>query len=208
MTTSVYLIRHGAYDYRPSPQGDAASDFGLSTLGTRQALALRARLEAARDIRADAFYCSTLPRARDTAALIAPALGRSAMALPALREWDSGNDALGEDAFMAMWRALDHDTRRQHRFVAGFETIAEFTARVRDALAAVLREHEGQRIVLVVHGGVIEVAFSHFLGFGPGPFAGGYPAAGNASITLWQRSSRRDEWIQSFANDMHHLHGL
>ena len=77
--------------------------------------------------------------------------------------------------------------------------------RVHDALQTLLRQHDGQTLVLVVHGGVVEAAFHHFLGFGPGPFEGGYPAAGHTSLTLWRQANARGSWVQEFANDTHHL---
>lgn len=203
--TAIFIIRHGAYDHRPSPMGEAASDHGLSDLGLRQTHALLDRLSRTQEIRPDALFCSTLPRARQTAELIAPALGAAPLALPQLCEWESGNEALGLDAFMKRFRELSPTARRTHRFFPGCETIAEFTQRVQTKLAELTRAFEGKTIVLVAHGGVVEVAFSYFLGFGPGPFEGGYPAAGHTSITLWRRSSNREDWVQEFANDTHHL---
>lgn len=206
--TAVYIIRHGAYDHRPSPQGtEAACDFGLSALGRRQAHALRERLVRTREIQADLFFCSTLPRALQTAEILAPALGLEPEAVAELCEWESGNEVLGAEAFKARFNDLGPAERRHHRFCPGFETIAEFSQRVQTKLEAVLRLGEGKTIVMVLHGGVIEAAFHHFLGFGPGPFEGGYPAAGHASITLWRRSGRREDWVQEFANDTHHLRG-
>ncbi len=208
MPTSVYIIRHGAYDHRPSSQAkvEAASDAGLSALGRQQAVALRDRLAAGRDIRPDALFCSTLPRARQTADLIAPALGMRPQALPELCEWESGNEALGAKDFMRCWRELSPAQRRNHRFHPGCETLAEFNARVRSKLSELIATFENKTIVVVAHGGVVEAAFFYFLGFGPGDFAGGYPAAGNTSITLWQRPTAEAEWVQEYANDMNHLH--
>lgn len=206
MPTSVYLIRHGHYDHRPSPQGTEAScDFGLSERGRAQVAALAERLRRTGEIQADALYSSTLPRAVQTAEALAPALQRTPVALAALGEWESGNEQLGPEEFSARFNALSGPARRQHRFVPGFETIAEFSTRVQDALQALIQQHEDRSLVLVVHGGVIEAAFHHFLGFGPGPFEGGYPAADHASITLWRRSGRSGDWVQRWANDTHHL---
>lgn len=206
MPTSIYIIRHGAYDHRPSPEGTEAScDFGLSDLGRKQVQALRDRLIRTQELQADALFCSTLPRARQTAEIIAPALGVAPHALAELCEWESGNEVLGVEAFMAKFHELGPAERRDHRFCPGFETIAEFTRRVQGKLNELRRHYQDKSIVLVVHGGVVEAAFHYFLGFGPGPFEGGYPAAGHASITLWRNSSTREEWVQEFANDTHHL---
>jgi 8-oxo-dGTP diphosphatase len=206
MPTSVLLIRHGEYHHTPSPAGEAASDGGLTASGWAQAQALRDRLAHAPALRADALYSSTLPRAVQTAACIAPAWALAPVALPALCEWESGNEALGVEAFMKRFDALAAAERRQHRFHPGCETIAEFAVRVQTALDEIVARHEGQTVALVVHGGVVEAAFSHFVGFGRGPFEGGFPAVDHTSLTLWRRgASARDEWVQVFANDTHHL---
>lgn len=206
MPTSVYIIRHGAYDHRPSPEGTEAScDFGLSELGLKQVEALRARLVRAQDVRADALFCSTLPRALQTADCIGPALGLQAQPMCELCEWESGNERLGLEAFMSALRALKGSARHHHRFWPGFETIHEFTLRVHGKLSELVSAYEGRSLVLVAHGGVVEAAFHYFLELGSYPFEGGYPAAGHTSITHWCRSSSRDDWIQDYANDTHHL---
>lgn len=209
MPTSVYIIRHGAYDHRPSPEGTEAScDFGLSQAGIRQVQALRSRLERTQEIQADALFSSTLPRARQTAELIAPALRLQPQPLAELCEWESGNERLGMEAFMAALQALKGSERHNHRFWPGFETIREFTHRVHGKLHELVGAHDGKSIVLVAHGGVVEAAFHYFLGMGAHPFEGGYPAAGHTSITHWRRSSTREDWIQDYANDTHHLRGV
>ncbi|TAG45765.1 MAG: histidine phosphatase family protein [Betaproteobacteria bacterium] len=209
MRASVFIIRHGDYDRRPSIQGTEAScDFGLSALGVTQAQALRDRLTRTSEIQADALFCSTLPRARQTAEIIAPALGVLAQSLTELCEWESGNEVLGVDPLMKRFHELTPEQRRHHRFHPGFETIAEFTDRVQAKMDELVKLYDEKTVVMVVHGGVVEAAFHYFLGFGPGPFAGGYPAAGHTSITHWRRSKHREDWVQEFANDMHHLRHL
>lgn len=206
MPTSVYIIRHGAYDHRPSPEGTEAScDFGLSETGLEQVEALRQRLVRTGEIKADALFCSTLPRARQTASLIAPALRLEPRAMPELCEWESGSEQLGSEAFMSALQVLEGVERHNHRFWPGFETIHEFTERVHRKLNELVNAHEGKAVVLVTHGGVVEAAFHYFLGLRTYPFEGGYPAAGHTSITHWRRSTSRGDWIQDYANDTHHL---
>ena len=112
-----------------------------------------------------------------------------------LCEWDSGNEVLGVDAFLEMFRDLTPTERRNHRFHSGFETISEFTERFHRKLHELINLYDEKTIVLVVHGGVVEAAFHYFLGFGPGPFEGGYPTAGHASNTLWRKSNSREDWV-------------
>lgn len=129
-------------------------------------------------------------------------------ALAELCEWESGNEVMGIDAFTEKFRKLAPAERRNHRFHPGCETISEFSGRVQRKMKDLLSLFEGKTLVLVVHGGVIEAAFHYFLGFGPGPFEGGCPAAGHTSITLWRKSSNREAWVQEFANDTHHLRSV
>ena len=206
--TSVYLIRHGDYDHRRSALGDSASDFGLTDLGRRQVLGLRDRLGHSGEIQSDALYCSTLPRARQTAEIIGPTLGQCPVEVPELREWHNGNDAIGLEAFMATWHALPVGSRPTHRFGPSFETAAEFGLRVRLKLESLITAHQGQTIVLVVHGGVIEAAFCYFVGIDHSHFEGAYPAAGQTSLTLWRECAQRQQWVQVYANDTHHLREL
>jgi broad specificity phosphatase PhoE len=207
--TSVFLIRHGDYERRPSLTGaEASCDLGLSELGRRQVGALCDRLTRTQEIQPDALFCSTLPRARHTAELLGVSLGMTPREVPEFCEWNSGNEAVGLSAFMERLNALKPAERRVHRFHPGCETIHEFSHRVLGKLDELIAALEGKTFVMVVHGGVIEAAFSYFVGFGQGPFAGGYPAAGHASITLWRRASEKEDWVQEFANDRHHLHGL
>src|SRR6476646_5481804 len=76
-STRVFVIRHG------ESQAQAAQILsghdtctGLTDLGRAQVGALNARLLRTGELgRVDAVYTSVLPRARETAAILAPALG-------------------------------------------------------------------------------------------------------------------------------------
>src|SRR5450755_2558530 len=72
LMTQLYLIRHG--EAMGAIKG-FVGDGGLSPLGVQQAEQLRDRLLATKEIAADVFIASTLPRAQQTAQIIAPAIG-------------------------------------------------------------------------------------------------------------------------------------
>ena len=55
-------------------------------------------------------------------------------------------------------------------------------------LGRIVQAHQGQTVVLVVHGGVVEAAFAYFVGQGLKLFEGGHPAAGHTSLTLWRQA--------------------
>ncbi|MGZ4678389.1 MAG: histidine phosphatase family protein, partial [Acidimicrobiia bacterium] len=80
--TRIVIVRHG------ESQAQAAHILsghdtctGLTDLGRAQVGALNARLVRTRELgTVDAVYTSILPRARETASILLPALGRSATA--------------------------------------------------------------------------------------------------------------------------------
>jgi len=73
--THLYLIRHAEAVSNVEPIiAGMRGDTGLTAHGVAQAERLRDRL-AAGEIAADVLIASTLPRAQQTAEIIAPALG-------------------------------------------------------------------------------------------------------------------------------------
>ncbi len=74
--TTLYLIRHGEAVSNVEPiVGGVRGDSGLTPRGVAQAERLRDRLAESHEIDADVLIASTMPRARQTAEIIAPALG-------------------------------------------------------------------------------------------------------------------------------------
>jgi probable phosphoglycerate mutase len=203
--TSIFLIRHGAYNEGQVGGVGPRVDLGLSDEGKLQAQALADRLRLGNELKVDALYASTLPRARQTAAFLAPALGLSAVLEQNLEEWRSGDEVVDPVEFTAAWQSLSDRDRQFHRFAPGCETSIEFSARVQSALHAIVKKHLGQTAVLVVHGGVIQVAFQYFFGYGDATARRAYPAAGHASITHWNLPMNTSKWVLESANDRHHL---
>src|SRR5688500_14004005 len=75
--TRLVLVRHGeAQSFVDGVIGGAKGCTGLSALGRKQAAALHDRLARTRELEdVTSIYTSTLPRASETAELIAPAVG-------------------------------------------------------------------------------------------------------------------------------------
>ena len=94
--TRLILVRHGESNatVRRSIGGPRTCD-GLSDLGLAQAERLRDRLAAPGEITADALYSSNYPRARETAEVIAPALGLPVLLDDEWGEHDPGPDSDG-----------------------------------------------------------------------------------------------------------------
>src|SRR5436305_12659660 len=169
MATNLYLIRHGeSYANVEGVMGGMLGDRGLTERGIAQAEALARRL-ATGEIVADVLYASTLPRARMTAELVAEALK-----LPI--SWDDDLHELrpGESDGMAVQEARERFEGFQRFLLEPFTPIApggeswgSFQMRASLALERLILRHQGQAIVVVAHGGSIEVSFLDLLGLGP-----------------------------------------
>src|SRR5687767_4283502 len=76
MTTRLLLIRHAKSQHSlKRVSGGPLGDTGITDEGREQARRLGQRLAKSTDLRGAALYSSTLPRARQTAEVIAAAVG-------------------------------------------------------------------------------------------------------------------------------------
>jgi len=160
--TRVVLIRHGEADCNVAGRvGGPVGCTGLSDLGRRQANALRARLVHTNEL-ADvaALYSSTLPRAMETLAIISSALPP----LEAVTDCDfcelhpGAADGLTWAEMIDQFGGVDWDVDPEQEFSPEGESWSGMSRRVRAAITRVGEQHEGQRIVIATHGGVIEHA--------------------------------------------------
>ena len=187
--------------------GGARGCTGLSPEGVRQAERLRDRLLRTGELAdTDLVLTSVLPRAIETAEVIAPGLGRAA-ALDAKQDCDLCELHPGE-ADGLTWaefreRYGDVDMRRDPYvpMAPGGESIAEFVNRIGRTLRRIVDEHAGQNVVLVVHGGVIWGSARTFMNL---PLR--VPVALNAdntSLTEWVVADDHTELVRF--NDAAHL---
>lgn len=210
--THLYLIRHGQAIVNVEPIiGGMRGDIGLTELGVKQAERLRDRL-AEGEIKADVLLASTLPRAKQTAEIIAPALGLPITFDAELHELRCGDDADGltVEEYKRRFGWIDLEKEPFKEIDPGGESWATFQLRVGKTLYDITRQYAGKTIVAVAHGGVIDGAFNHFLGLNPLvlPPTGGSTA--NCSLTLWKyiEYHGRPKWVLGRYNDDAHLRGL
>ncbi len=161
--TRVVLIRHGeAYCNAKGIVGGPIGCGGLTELGEAQARALRDRLVRSREFDdAVALYTSVLPRAIQTAAIVRPGLPASLVAVEdcELCELHPGEaDGMTWEEMLATFGGPDWDKHPGQPFAPGGESWLGFYERCERALLAVAGRHRGERVILVVHGGVIEQA--------------------------------------------------
>ncbi|HEX6818717.1 MAG TPA: histidine phosphatase family protein [Ktedonobacterales bacterium] len=206
--THLYLIRHGEAVCnvdRDAPTAGMKGDLGLTPLGKLQAERLRDRLTATGEIAADVFIASTLLRARQTAEIVAPAVG-----LPITWDDDVQELRVGEIDGVP-WRKIADtvpDFRKEpfRPLSAGGENWPRFVLRVATALERITREHEGKTIVVVCHGGVIDSSFVIFSGMSSLVFPTLDLATRNTSITHWERHEDHGapRWrLHKYNDDLH-----
>jgi probable phosphoglycerate mutase len=204
--TRLVLIRHGesvAQVERFISGHDTCR--GLSPLGRRQVEALRDRLSRTGEIHADVLLTSHLPRAIETAEILAPAVG----GLDAIRDCDLCEMHPGEVEGLSWDDVAGRGWGPGMTVPDGAETWEEFEARVAGALRRYAEEHAGGTIVAAVHGGVIGHSWRALLGIDEVPAA----EIRNASITEWSFASPPYEdvepaWRLVRFNDFAHLEAL
>jgi probable phosphoglycerate mutase len=206
--TRLVLIRHGESNATVEQRiGGSLTCTGLSPLGRRQAEALAERLRTTGELQVDVLVSSTLPRAVETAEVLAPALGGLPIVLDdTVREHEPGAevDGMAFEAYVERYGMPDWAGDPYHVGFPGGETIAEFHHRVATALRQLAKAHDGRTVMVTCHGGVIDVAMRTFLRT---PMTGGFETwTRNTSITEFERAEK--VWRLHRYNDAAHLAGL
>lgn len=161
--TRLFLLRHGEVEERYHRVFGGRIDMNLSPHGHEQARALASFLRR-RPI--DAIYASPMRRAQQTLAPLASHCPRPAIAHPEFREVDFGDwTGLTWEQVHARYQvsAFDWLEQIERGTIANAETGESFRARVEPALRQVVREHAGQSVAIVCHGGVIRMMLSILL---------------------------------------------
>ncbi|MCY4272826.1 MAG: histidine phosphatase family protein, partial [bacterium] len=166
--TRLLLIRHGESEatVKQIIGGDRACT-GLSPLGRRQSQALGERWLEGHEPKVDALWASTLPRATETAeALSAPLGGLPVHTHPDLVERRPGEaDGVGYEDFADLFEWTG-DVHPHLPLAPGGESLAAFSYRTGHALYELVEGHPGATMMVVCHGGVIDVAMRLFMGLG------------------------------------------
>ena len=177
--TELVLIRHGETDMNRELRFQGHVDVALNDIGHAQAMRLAARLAGEQ---ADAVYASDLLRARQTAAPIAGELALQAVPDEGLREQSFGRvDGMrvadiqrDHPEAWAGWLRFEEDFAMPEG-----ESTRSFHARVIAAVQRLVAAHPQQKVVIVTHGGVLDMIYrtARSLGLG-GPRQSEIPNAG------------------------------
>jgi len=164
MTTTLYLIRHGETDANVAGVWQGSTDSPLNDRGQAQARALAQRI-AREHLPIGVIYSSPLRRARQTAEMVAQALGDVPIILdPGLAEYH-----LGE------WEGLTYEQLKDEKRLwarmaedpdftpPGGESPKQFALRLLYSFQTITQKHAGETVAVVGHGGALATALSMIL---------------------------------------------
>jgi probable phosphoglycerate mutase len=159
--TRICFVRHGETTWNVERRMQGHIDIPLNTTGMAQAKRLANALMQNK-YSFNAIYSSDLERALHTANAVANALSLAVQTTPQLRERNVGQlqGLLLSEAPVLLpeiWqshiaRELDHD-------LGGGESIRAFHQRMQGVLELLLRQHRGQSILAVSHGGSLDMIY-------------------------------------------------
>ena len=174
----IALVRHGQTDWNAAGLFQGSSDTPLNDVGRAQAAQAAVRLA---EQPWDAVVSSPLSRARETAAIIADAIGLPlGPSYPELVERDYGPFE-GTPSL----ESVKADPR--------VEPLPSVVRRGHAALARIGAEHPGARVLAVAHGTIIRFTLSDLVGWR-------VPLPLNGSIAEVEADSDRDRWRVQLVN--------
>ena len=157
--TRIIAVRHGETAWNVDTRIQGHLDIALNDTGRWQA---RQVARALADEPLAAVYTSDLQRAHATAQAIAQASGAPLVAEPGLRERSFGE--LEGRTFAEIEAELPEQARRwrqrdPHFAPAGGETLVQLRERIAATTHRLAAQHTEQLIVLVAHGGVLDMLY-------------------------------------------------
>ena len=212
--SDLFITRHGeAHCNHNQLVGGPRGCTGLTDLGRHQVGKLAVRMQREHSTRpVEALYTSPLKRTRQSAVILAEALGTGVRTEPTLREQDYG------EADGRPWRDVVSEfggipsLEPNRPLAAGAETWIDYLRRAAAALQTIISRHEGQRILVVGHGETIDASFRLLLNIPVTTRMHAGFAAHPASLTRWVQQpvswTRPDagwRWMLQAHNDGDHL---
>ncbi|HXF63774.1 MAG TPA: histidine phosphatase family protein [Caldilineaceae bacterium] len=209
----LYLIRHGQSYVNLKDWTKGNLDEGLTRLGQEQARRLAAWLPGHVPA-VDAIYASTMRRARETVAAVAAAYGLEPQFDDRLREVGNNrldhtpwpNDALPND-YADYWFSARPFSPTILNEVSG-ETFMHFRTRVGLFVEDLVERHQGQVVLVVAHGGVVESVFDHVFNVGPWRRCEVWDHNTAVSHFEYVEHPGREVWRLHYHNRIEHLIGI
>ncbi len=208
----LYVIRHGQSYVNLRDWNGGNVDAGLTDLGKKQADAL-AKWLPSEVKKVDHLYCSTMMRARETAAPVQLTYDIKPVYDDRIREignnrmdsqpWPSDNLPEYGD-FWGTERPFHSITPKRE----GGESLMHFRLRIGSFVEDLLEAHFGETVMIVCHGGVIEAFYDHLFNIGH-----------RKACEMWSKNTavahfeyikypNRETWRVYYHNRAEHLEGL
>jgi probable phosphoglycerate mutase len=159
--TRFCLIRHGETDWNAARRLQGHTDIALNARGLVQAEQMARALKSI-DLQFDVLYTSDLQRAAKTAQAIEVLFNSCAIRNAALRERHLGalQGLTTDEAPLRepdLWKS--HLSRNIEERLCNGESIQQFANRIKSALEAIRMQHVGKTILLVSHGGALDMMY-------------------------------------------------
>jgi probable phosphoglycerate mutase len=157
--TRIIAIRHGETAWNVGTRLQGHLDIALNETGLWQAGRVA---HALADESIDAIYASDLLRAWQTASAIAHSCQCSLTAHQGLRERGFGEfEGKTYAEIEATWPEMSEQWRKRepHWAPPGGESLATLRERVLNTASALAQQHLGGQMVLVAHGGVMDILY-------------------------------------------------
>jgi probable phosphoglycerate mutase len=159
--TRFCLVRHGETDWNVERRLQGHTDIDLNQRGLAQASQMAKALKRI-NLEFDVLYTSDLQRAAKTAQAIEQLFNTSAIPSTALRERHLGalqgiTTAQAPKLEPVLWES--HISRNTSEELRGGESIQQFADRIQVALEQIRAMHLGKTILLVSHGGVLDMMY-------------------------------------------------
>lgn len=205
------VIRHGQSHVNVENWAKIKTmDAGLTDKGQQQAEAYRDWL-IKNERQADVLYASTMLRTQETARYVEDALGLEAIPDDRIRE--IGNSALDGTALAE--NVLPRQFSRFKPDIAPFKPLGvdiengeswmHFRTRLGQFVDDLLSKHQGRRVYVVAHGGVISAMIDNI--YNTGPYRNARTDTHNTAWSLFEYypETGRENWMVHYHNRIDHL---
>ncbi|KAL5992677.1 hypothetical protein ACLOJK_013596 [Asimina triloba] len=198
----IVVVRHGETTWNAAGRIQGHLDAELNDVGRQQAAAVADRLS--KESKVSAVYSSDLKRAAETGQIIAKSCYlNEVVQVPELRERHLGDlqglvlreaAKLKPEAYKAF---CSHKTNQE--IPGSGESLDQLFQRTTSALERIAREHQGERVVVVTHGGVLRALYKR-----AAPKEQSLGKIMNASVNIFHLSSG-GSWSIKTWGDVSHL---
>jgi ribonuclease H / adenosylcobalamin/alpha-ribazole phosphatase len=201
VTTVTHLLRHGQTEHTPERRYSGRNDLALSRTGRAEAEAAAAR---AKELGIEVVVASPLRRTRETAEIVAGALG-----LPVELDDDLVELDFGDVEGLTFEEAAARHPLAARRFMSditvaapGGESIVDVARRVDRARRRILDRHAGRTVLVVSHVTPIKLLLAAGLGAGAEVVHRVFLEAASLCAVTWSSDGRSSVRL---VNDTAHL---